>query len=122
MPCSTSYADQPPARVHSMRTRSMSNIVQQWQLTDGRIRYPTPQALVAASSLAICEPTCYSNAIPIPKWRNTMQTEFNALLQNQTWSLVPPHPSQNIVGCKWVFKLKRKVDGSIKRHKISIRN
>jgi hypothetical protein len=46
-----------------------------------------------------------------------MQTEFNALLQNRTWSLVPPYPSQNIVRCKWVFKLKRKADGSIERHK-----
>jgi hypothetical protein len=95
----------------------MSNIVQQRQLTDGRIRYPAPQALVAASSPANLEPTCYSNAVPIPEWRKAMQTEFNALLQNQTLSLVPPHPSQNIVGCKWVFKLKRKVDDSIERHK-----
>jgi hypothetical protein len=42
MPCSTSYADQTPARVHPLRTRSMNNIVQQRQLTDGRIRYPAP--------------------------------------------------------------------------------
>jgi len=117
MPCSTSFADQPPARVHSMRTRSMNNIVQPRQLTDGRVRYPAPQALVTVASPASCEPTCYSNAAPIPEWRNAMQTEFNALLQNQTWSLVPPHPSHNIVGCKWVFKLKRKADGSIERHK-----
>jgi hypothetical protein len=46
-----------------------------------------------------------------------MQTNFNALLQNQTWTLVPPQQATNLVGCKWVFKAKRKVDESIKRHK-----
>jgi len=46
-----------------------------------------------------------------------MQTEFNALLQNQTWTLVSPQQANNLVGCKWVFKVKRKVDGSIERHK-----
>lgn len=46
-----------------------------------------------------------------------MQLEFNALQQNQTWSLVLHSTACNIVGCKWVFKLKRKADGSIERHK-----
>jgi hypothetical protein len=41
-----------------------------------------------------------------------MQTEFNALLQNQTWTLVPPQQATNLVGCKWVFKVKRKADGT----------
>jgi hypothetical protein len=67
MPCSTSSADQPPARVHSMRTRSMNNIVHPRQLTDGRIRYPVPHAFMAAASPANIEPTCYSNAAPIPE-------------------------------------------------------
>jgi hypothetical protein len=117
MPCSSSYADPPRTRIHPMRTRSLNNIVKQRQLTDGRIRYPISQALVAASTSEPLEPTCYSNAIHIPEWRTAMQIEFNALLQNQTLSLVPSHSSQNIVGCKWVFKLKRKADGSIERHK-----
>jgi hypothetical protein len=46
-----------------------------------------------------------------------MQTEFNALLQNHTWTLVPPQQATNLVGCKWVFKVKRHADGSIERHK-----
>lgn len=46
-----------------------------------------------------------------------MTNEFNALLKNNTWVLVPPPPNQHVVGCKWVFKLKHKVDGSIKCYK-----
>lgn len=46
-----------------------------------------------------------------------MQLEFNALLQIKTWSLIPRQTTTNIVGCKWVFNLKRKVDGSVERHK-----
>ena len=46
-----------------------------------------------------------------------MNHEFDALLNNQTWSLVPPHPSQNKIGYKWVFRIKRHADGSIERYK-----
>jgi hypothetical protein len=72
---------------------------------------------VAETYSALVEPTCFSNAVKVSEWRHAMQVEFNALLQNQTWSLVAKQPSQNLVGCKWVFKLKRKADGSIERHK-----
>lgn len=46
-----------------------------------------------------------------------MQDEFNALLRNSTCSLLPYHPSMNVVLSKWVFKLKRRADGSIERDK-----
>ncbi|RVW74760.1 Retrovirus-related Pol polyprotein from transposon RE1 [Vitis vinifera] len=42
-----------------------------------------------------------------------MSAEFDALLHNGTWDLVPSHPTQNLVGCKWIFCTKYLPNGSI---------
>ena len=46
-----------------------------------------------------------------------MEDEFSALHRQQTWTLVPPDPSQNVVGCNWVYKVKRNSDGTVSRYK-----
>lgn len=55
-----------------------------------------------------------------PNWRRAMNVEFDAFLQNQTWTLFPPLSNQNIIGCKWEFGLKRKADGLVDRHKVCL--
>ncbi|KAM1664382.1 hypothetical protein ACFXTN_039912 [Malus domestica] len=45
-------------------------------------------------------PTTYIQASKHSHWRQAMQEEFNALVNTNTWSLVPPHPSRSLVGCK----------------------
>ena len=49
-----------------------------------------------------------------------MNVELTALHRNKTRELVPRHPSQNIVGCKWVFRVKRHSNGSIDSYKSRI--
>ncbi|KAM2315364.1 hypothetical protein ACFX1S_028273 [Malus domestica] len=80
--------------------------------------HPLPHGLTAAleDPMSI-EPTSYTQASKFPHWQQAMKEEHDALLQNHTWSLVPATPHMNIVGCKWVFRVKRKADGSIDRHK-----
>ena len=46
-----------------------------------------------------------------------MNSEYDALLRNKTWHLVPPQPGRNIIDCKWIYKVKQKPDGSIDRYK-----
>lgn len=46
-----------------------------------------------------------------------MQEELEALKKNNTWKLVPLPEGKKIVGCKWVFSIKYKADGSIDRYK-----
>jgi hypothetical protein len=100
-----------------MTTRAKNLITKPKIHTDGTVRYPLPRALLTESNQPAMEPTCYSTAMQHPCWRKAMNTEFDALLQNQTWTLVPPSEASNVVGCKWVFRLKRKADGSIDRYK-----
>jgi hypothetical protein len=46
-----------------------------------------------------------------------MDDEYSALMRNKTWHLVPPRHGTNIIDCKWVYKIKRKVDRSLDRNK-----
>ena len=63
------------------------------------------------------EPVAFSNADKYVAWHDVMCDEIKALRSNHTWSLVPFHPSMNVVGSRWVYCIKRRVDGSIDRYK-----
>jgi hypothetical protein len=38
-------------------------------------------------------------------------------MKNNTWHLVSPSHGHNIIDCKWVFKIKKKADGSLDKNK-----
>ena len=58
-----------------------------------------------------------NKALIDPKWRQAMNDEFNALVWNGTWEIVSSTFMQNLVGCKWVFRIKQLLDGSVDRYK-----
>lgn len=68
----------------------------------------------------IKEPKSYNEAVSSPfkdQWIKAMQEEMASLEDNQTWELLElPHDRQAI-GCKWIYKMKRGEDGSIRRFK-----
>nr|KAJ0196282.1 hypothetical protein LSAT_V11C700351460 [Lactuca sativa] len=77
-----------------------------------------PHGLVATKSDELFyEPRTFKQASKLPHWQCAMQEEITSLHKNNTWHLVPPQQEMNVVGCKWIFKVKRKSDGSLERHK-----
>ena len=48
-----------------------------------------------------------------------MVSKIDALPRSDTWSLVlgPYSSSMNVLGCKWVFRIKRNTSGGIERYK-----
>ena len=46
-----------------------------------------------------------------------MESEYDALIRNGTWSLVDLPPTKTAIGCKWVFRVKENPDGSVNKYK-----
>ncbi|XP_038885859.1 uncharacterized mitochondrial protein AtMg00820-like [Benincasa hispida] len=63
------------------------------------------------------ETTRITTTLATPQWKKAMDEKYSALIKNKTWTLVPSSPSHIIVGNKWIFRLKRNMDGLIQRYK-----
>lgn len=50
-------------------------------------------------------------------WREAMLKEMGALERIGTWEKCKIPEGKKVVGCKWVFTIKRRPDGSIERYK-----
>jgi hypothetical protein len=49
-----------------------------------------------------------------------MTDELKALEASNTWSLTHLPPGKHPIGCKWVYKVKLKADGSFERYKVRL--
>ena len=67
--------------------------------------------------LNIAEPSNFYEASKSPKWKKEMNEEYESIIKNNTWDLVKLPNDKQPIGCRWLFKLKLKVDGSIDKHK-----
>ncbi|KAG8087751.1 hypothetical protein GUJ93_ZPchr0010g8326 [Zizania palustris] len=108
----------PPQLTSRPTTRLSHGISKPKEFTDGTVRYPlNKRAFLASLSLCPAEPVSYAEAAKFPEWRNAMTAEYDALMRNKTWHLIPREKHHNVVGCRWIFKVKHKADGTLDRYK-----
>ncbi|GJT64114.1 ribonuclease H-like domain-containing protein [Tanacetum coccineum] len=60
-------------------------------------------------------PKSHFHALQDPNWKQVMCDEYKALIDNNTWVLVPRPPNVNIISSIWLYKHKYNADGSLNR-------
>jgi hypothetical protein len=103
-------SDSPAQDLHvGVQIHLQKGIRQPKKYTDGTVRY----ALLTSTG----EPQNLKDALSDKNWKQAMQEEYNALIANKTWHLVPPSSKKNVIDCKWVYHIKKHADDSIDRYK-----
>ena len=92
-------------------------------------RYGAPEASIRTSKISkpyssyvslMCdlvdqEPTRYEEANQGKEWVEAMTKEYQSIMKNDVWDIVPKPENKSVVSSKW--KIKHDVDGSIEKHK-----
>jgi hypothetical protein len=63
------------------------------------------------------EPTCHGEASSDQVWQDAMIEEYQSILKNDVWDVVPRTEGKSVVTSKWIYKIKHVVDGSIEKYK-----
>ncbi|GJZ47416.1 copia protein [Tanacetum coccineum] len=103
-PISTTRSSTTPAR--TIHTRSMSGISK-----------PKNPISLAAITSPCPIPRNPKDALSNPNWKNAMIDEYNALIENKTWVLVPRSSDMHVIRFMWIFCHKMRSDGSFERYK-----
>ena len=76
----------------------------------------TYKSLCLSNSINL-EPQYFHQAVKHQHWCHAMSDEIQALEENNIWILTDLPPHKTIIGCKWVYKVKFKADGTVERYK-----
>lgn len=76
----------------------------------------TLQDVYNRCDVALYEPALVNQALQSLKWKSAMEEEFKMIMKNDTWSLVDGLADQQVIGSKWVFMMKKNLDGSISKY------
>jgi hypothetical protein len=97
-----------PVNPHPMTTWAKQGV---WLPTD-------KLTLSAISSSPLSPvPTSVRAALADSSWHRAMEEEYDALITNNTWDLVPRPVGSNIITGKCIFKHKFNFDGTLERYK-----
>ncbi|GKE87298.1 retrovirus-related pol polyprotein from transposon TNT 1-94, partial [Tanacetum coccineum] len=113
-PISTTSIPTPPPPPPPITRQCPVNLRQN---TKQRVPYNPSANHATVLPTTITEPTSFTIANNSPEWRQAMKEEYDALMKNETWSLVPRASTANVVDGKWVYMLKRDKNGVIIHYK-----
>eukprot|EP00253_Pinus_taeda_P009823 PITA_09823 len=63
------------------------------------------------------EPLSFTDAVKHQVWKDAMTEEYESIMKNDVWDVVPRPQEKAVVTSKWLYKIKHAVDGSAEKYK-----
>jgi hypothetical protein len=87
-----------------------------------QIRQRRPPVILGAylalvTTIRDIEPQTFTQAVDHHVWREAMVEEYNSIVRNDVWDVVPRPVGKSVVTSRWLYKTKIAVDGSVEKHK-----
>lgn len=67
--------------------------------------------------ISTAEPSSFEEAAKQHVWEDAMMEEYQSILKNDVWDIVPRPEGKSIVSSKWIYKIKHFAEGSIEKYK-----
>ena len=61
------------------------------------------------------EPTCFEAIVQNKEWSEAMTEEYQSIMKNDVWEVVPKLEGKRVVSSKWIYNIKHTADGSIEK-------
>ena len=62
------------------------------------------------------EPSSFEEAVQQPVWVDVMVEEYDSIVQNSVWDVVPRPKNKSVVSSRWIYKVKHVVDVSVEKN------
>ena len=69
------------------------------------------------SKCIVTEPSSFQEAMEDPAWVDAMVEEYDSIVRNSAWEIVPRLEGKSVVGLRWIYKVKQAADGSVEKYK-----
>jgi len=69
------------------------------------------------SKCVVTEPSSFEEAVEDPAWVDAMVEEYDSIVRNSAWEIVPRPEGKSVVGSRWIYKVKQATDGSVEKYK-----
>ena len=65
----------------------------------------------------VTEPSSFQEVVQQPTWVDAMVEEYDSIVKNRAWEIVPRAVNKSVVGSRWIYKVKQGIDGSVEKYK-----
>jgi len=69
------------------------------------------------TKLIEAKPSTFEEAVEHREWKDAMNEEYQSIMKNGVWEIIPRPEDKYVVISKWIYRIKHAADGSLDKYK-----